>query len=176
MPTNVQEQRLRRRFEMWDRDHDGRIERSDWESEVERLLRAFNQPADSKKGKDLRSAYLGMWDNLAKQAGIKSGDSVDFEQFKSATAKQMLDQGQTGFEKVLRPTIQAILNLADTDGDGQVSREEFRTWIKAAGGDESQADDAFQRIDTNGNGQLSVEELITAVHKFHSGELDVSLI
>ncbi|MBZ4020224.1 EF-hand domain-containing protein [Streptomyces purpurogeneiscleroticus] len=176
MPTNVQEQRLRRRFELWDRDNDGRIERSDWESEVERLLRAFNQPADSQKGQALRSAYLGMWDNLASQAGVKSGDSVDFEQFKNASGKQMLDQGKSGFEKVLRPTIQAILDLADTDGDGQVSREEFRTWIKVAGGDESKAEEAFRRLDTNNNGQLSVEELINAVHKFHSGELDVSLI
>ncbi|MFC6066627.1 EF-hand domain-containing protein [Streptomyces ochraceiscleroticus] len=175
MPSNVQEQRLRRRFELWDKNNDGRIERSDWQGEVERLLRAFNETANSPKGKALSSAYMGMWDNLAAQAGVKSGDSVDFEQFKNAAAKQLLDQGKSGFDKGLRPTIKAILDLADTDGDGQVSREEFRTWIKVAGGEESKADEAFQRIDTDNSGQLSVEELIEAVRKFHSGELDVSL-
>lgn len=175
MTTTEQEQRLRRRFDLWDRDNNGRIERSDWEAETERLLHAFGESADSPKGRELTSAYLGMWDQLASQAGVKSGESLDFDQFKSVAAQQ-LEQGKAGFQQLLQPTIKAILNLCDTDGDGQVSIEEFQRWIKAADGDESRAAEAFRRIDTDGSGHLSVEELTTAVEQFHSGELDFSLL
>ncbi len=176
MSNSVQEQRLRHRFEMWDKNGDGTIDRSDWEGEAKRILLAFGESENSPKSLALSKAYLGMWEYLAADPGVGYDGALSFAQFKDAAEKQLLDRGQAGFDQVLRPTISAIADLCDTDGDGQVSPQEFRRWIRAIGSDESTADAAFQRIDANGDGQLSVEELIQAVHRYHSGELEFSLL
>lgn len=176
MSTSVPEQRLRRRFDMWDKNGDGTIDRTDWEGEAKRILLAFGETESSPKGRALTDAYLGMWEHLAGQAGVGRDGALGFDQFKAVAAEQVLDRGQDGFDEVLRPTISAIADLCDTDGDGQVSPQEFQRWIVAVGSDESTAGTAFKLIDADGDGQLSVDELIAAVHRYHSGELEFSLL
>ncbi|MER7407970.1 EF-hand domain-containing protein [Streptomyces sp. NPDC000070] len=176
MTTSVQEQRLRRRFDMWDKNGDGTIDRSDWEGEAQRILISFGENESSPKGRALTDAYLGMWDHLAGQAGVGRDGALDYDQFQAVAAEQVLDRGEAGFDQVLRPTISAMAALCDTDGDGQVSPQEFKRWIGAIGSDASTADTAFKLIDADGDGYLSVDELITAVHRFHSGELEFSLL
>ncbi|AMW08811.1 signal transduction protein [Streptomyces qaidamensis] len=176
MTTSVQEQRLRRRFDMWDKNGDGTIDRSDWAGEAKRILLSFGESESSPKGRALADAYLGMWEYVAGQAGVGVDGALGFEEFRNVAAEQVLDRGQAGFDQVLRPTISAIADLCDTDGDGQVSPQEFQRWIGAIGSDESTAGTAFKLIDTDGDGQLSIEELIEAVHRYHSGELEFSLL
>jgi Ca2+-binding EF-hand superfamily protein len=174
--TSVQEQRLLRRFKMWDKNGDGTIDRSDWAGEAQRILRAFGESESSPKSRALTDSYLGMWEYVAGQAGVGPDGALGFDKFKEVAEKQVLERGQAGFDQVLRPTISAIANLCDTDGDGQVSPQEFQRWMLAIGSDESMASTAFKLIDTDGDGHLSVEELISAVHRYHSGELEFSLL
>ncbi|GHE09518.1 EF-hand domain-containing protein [Streptomyces alanosinicus] len=176
MTSSVQEQRLQRRFELWDRDGNGQIDRGDWEKEAYRILASFDVTPAEPKGEALLDAYLGMWDFLAEQAKVGTDGSLTEEQFKELALNQVLARGRAGFDEVVEPTIRSILNLCDTDGNGQVSRTEFRSWINAVGADPSTADAAFDAIDANGDQQLSVDELVQAVHKYHAGELDVALL
>ncbi|MFJ3947291.1 EF-hand domain-containing protein [Streptomyces griseoaurantiacus] len=176
MSPTVQEERLQRRFELWDRDGDGRIDRGDWEHEARRILASFDESPTSDKGQALLESYLGMWNYLAGQAQLGPNGSLDRQKFQDLADRQILARGRTGFDEVVRPTIASILDLCDKDGDGQVSPKEFKLWIKATGADESTADTAFRAIDADNDGQLSVEELVQAVHKYHTGELDVALL
>lgn len=176
MTNAIQEARLRDRFDMWDRDGNGAVERADWEGEAQRILSALGVPSESPKGQALSGAYVGMWSYLAAQAGVGDGGSLSFDAFRSVAQQGVLDRGQQGFNDVVRPTIRAVADLCDADGDGQINPDEFKTWLTAIGADQSTADSAFQKIDTDGNGQLSLEELVSAVHKYHSGELEFSLL
>lgn len=176
MTNSVQEERLRRRFDMWDKDGNGTVDRSDWEGEAKRILDSLGVEQQSPKGQALTGAYLGMWSYLASQSGVGDGGSLSFDAFRQVAAQNVLDRGQQGFNDVVRPTIRAVADLCDADGDGQVGPDEFKSWIKAVGADEATAGSAFEQIDTDGNGQLSVDELVEAVHKYHSGELEFSLL
>ncbi len=174
--ATVQEERLERRFQLWDNDGDGDVDKSDYRAEAEEILSNLDASSTSPKGKAVMDAYLGMWDYLAEKAGVGADGALSLDQFKAVVQAEVLDAGNAGFANVVRPTIQAIVALLDKNGDNQVSPEEFKGWMAAIGVDPSEGEDAFQQIDTNGNGYLSIDELVNAVRDYHAGTLDVALL
>ncbi|WP_030750315.1 EF-hand domain-containing protein [Streptomyces griseus] len=177
MTTSVQLDRTQKRFELWDINGDGRIDRSDWNAEAERILQSFGEAPSSPAGKQLLDAYLGMWAFFADKAGIdERTGALTPEQFNHIAEEHILENGGAGFGRVVKPTIQAIVELVDVDGDGQVDPAEFKTWLDAIGVRGVQPAEAFAQIDADGDGRLSVEELVQAVRAFHLGEIDVPLL
>jgi len=174
MSTIVQD-RLERRFELWDTNHDGVIDRSDWEAEARSIVRGFGERENTPRAAALLSAYAHMWDYLAAQVGPHA-TSMSLEQFKQVSHEHIISKGDAGFATVLRPTIQAIVNLCDTDGDGRVNQSEFKSWLKAIGADSEISAALFNRVDINRDGYLTVDELVRAVQDYHEGSLDVSLL
>lgn len=168
--------RLARRFELWDVDGNGRVDRADFDLEAHRIVDAFDEDDSSPRGRAVIDAYLAMWDYLATKAKVGPNGSLSATQFERVAQLEIIEPGNVGFSGVLRPTVSAALDLCDTDGDGQISPNEFKRWIDAIGVDQSEADAAFRQIDVNGDGQLSVEELIQAVREYYAGTLDIPLL
>jgi len=176
MTTATQAKRLRQRFELWDTDHDGIVQRSDYEAEAVRTVRAFDESPESPTGRQVISSYLGIWDYLAPKAGAGAKGSMSADQFLSVVEHEVLVTGGAGFNKVLRATIEAIVALCDTDGDSQINPKEFRKWGKAIGLSQAEADEAFERIDADQDGHLDVDELVDTVRDYHLGTSDVPLL
>jgi Ca2+-binding EF-hand superfamily protein len=174
MPTTTQD-RLERRFMLWDTNGDGRIDRSDWEAEALRILKSFGEDEKAPRGRAVLTSYLHMWDYLVGLAGPDT-ESLTLDQFGQAAHDHIVNPGDVGFSNVLRPTIRAIADLCDADGDGKISPQEFKTWIRAVGADVSTTDKVFAQIDGDGDGYLSVDELVQAVRDYHAGTLNVSLL
>jgi Ca2+-binding EF-hand superfamily protein len=176
MTTTVKNDRLKKRFEKWDVDANGRIDRSDYEAEARRIIKAFGEDPASPQARAVRDAYIGMYEFLASKAGVGANGSLTEEQFLEVVEAQIFTEGDSGFNRVVRPTIAAILGLCDTDGDGEVNRKEFGKWLDAVGVEQSAVKAAFDAIDTNGSGKLTVDELVAAVRSYHYGTLDVPLL
>lgn len=173
--NSVQQARLRQRFALYDTNGDGRIDRSDLEQEAQRIVEAFGETQNSPRAQALLNAYPQMFDFLNERSGAVAGGSMTEEQFLAAAEKEMLSDGIAGFGRVLQPSIRAMVELCDTDGDGQVSPTEFQKWLTAISA-EIDAKEAFRAVDTDGNGRLSVDELVAAVGRYHAGELNAPLL
>ena len=171
-PT-ITKDRLEQRFKLWDTNGDGVIDRSDFEAEAQQIVRAFGEDENTPHAAQVVTAFRQMWDYLSGQAGTSS---MSLEQFKQVSLNQIISQGDAGFARVLRPTIQAIATLCDTDGDGRIDSREFGNWLRAIGADPSRATELFRRVDADSDGYLSVDELVKAVQDYHQGNLDVSLL
>jgi Ca2+-binding EF-hand superfamily protein len=164
--------RLEERFRLWDADGNGVIERSDFESEADGIINGLGAQG-SPKGAELKQAYLAMFDHLANAAGT---DRMDKAEFLRVAEREIISKGDAGFSKVVAPTIQAIVNVLDTDGDGEVSPSEMTKWFNAIGLDQAAADEAFGQLDADGSGKLSVTELVNAVRDYHLGRNDIPLL
>ncbi|MEU3713775.1 EF-hand domain-containing protein [Streptomyces catenulae] len=170
---DLQQSRLQQRFALYDTDNDGQISRADLEKEAQRIVEAFGEPTDSPRAQLLLHAYPLLFDYLSEKVG--AGDTLTKDQFLQVAEEQVLADGPAGFARVLQPSIHAMVHLADTDGDGQISPPEFEKWLKAINA-ETDAGAAFQAVDANGDGQLSVQEIVHAVGRYHAGELDAPLL
>jgi Ca2+-binding EF-hand superfamily protein len=62
---------------------------------------------------------------------------------------------------------QELLKKADQDGDGKISKEEFKTVMPQ--GDGAGVESRFNKIDTNGDGLIDESENAAAVQKMHKG-------
>jgi Ca2+-binding EF-hand superfamily protein len=164
--------RLEERFRLWDNDGSGAIERSDFENEADGIITGLGVQG-TPQAQELKRAYLAMFDHLARAAGTSR---LDKDQFIRTAEREIISKGDAGFSKVVRPTIQAIVNVLDRDGDGEVNSSEMAKWFAAVGLDGEVAGSAFQQMDVDGTGKLSVSELVDAVRDYHLGKNDIPLL
>ncbi|MDP8928067.1 MAG: hypothetical protein M3O70_05670 [Actinomycetota bacterium] len=88
----------------------------------------------------------------------------------------LISAGEAGYDAVLAPAIRSTAQVCDTD-DGQVEGEEaIKSWFDVIGVDAPTVDEAFAVIDTDGDGKVSVDQIADAVHGYHMGRLDASLL
>ena len=176
MTTAVRNKRLELRFDKWDRNGNGRIERSDLEAEARRILDAFGESPSTPQGRAVLESFTSTFEYLAERAGVGRDGALDRQQFTKVIEAEVFKSGDAGFGRVVRPMIQAILNVCDTDGDGEVNPAEFTKWLTAVGVSRAKAEESFRLLDTNRSGSLTVDELVAAVKAFHFGTLDVPLL
>ncbi|MER7858759.1 EF-hand domain-containing protein [Amycolatopsis japonica] len=176
MTTAIKNDRLQKRFQKWDVNGNGRIEKSDFEAEAERIINAFGEDQTSPQARAVKDSFVTMFEFLADKAGVGPNGSLNERQFTEVIEAQIFQEGDAGFARVVRPTISAIVGLCDTDGDGEVDLREFAKWLEAIGVEASAVAPAFRAIDVNGNGKLTVDELVHAVRDYHLGKSDVPLL
>jgi Ca2+-binding EF-hand superfamily protein len=167
-----QADRLKERFRLWDNNGNGTIERADFEQEADGIISGLGAQG-TPEAEELKQRYLAMFDDLAQAAGTTRMSQDEFVQAAEST---IISNGDAGFDQVVRPTIQAIVNVLDRDGDGEIGPSEMQRWFAAIGLQGEVADQAFRDLDTNGSGRLSVHELVNAVRDYHLGKNDIPLL
>jgi Ca2+-binding EF-hand superfamily protein len=175
MTTALANDRLKQRFEKWDADGSGALERSDFEQEAKSIARNFGADINSPEGQNLHKAFNDLFDYQASQAGVGPSGQISLSQF-VAVNESLMQQGESNFDRVLRPIVKALIDLCDDNHDGKINQSEYAKWLKAIGVDASTARSTFSQIDTDGDGELSQNELLAAVRQFHYGKLDVPLL
>ncbi|NYH54659.1 MULTISPECIES: EF-hand domain-containing protein [Nocardiopsis] len=164
--------RLEERFRLWDNNGNGAIERSDFENEANGIISRLGAEGTA-KGNALREAYLGMFDQLAAAAGSQR---MTKDQFVRVAEQKIIGRGDAGFAEIVQPTIQAIVDVLDVDGSGEISPSEMEKWFDAIGLGGAEATRAFSELDTDGSGRLSTAELVAAVRDYHLGKNDIPLL
>ncbi|KAB8161257.1 EF-hand domain-containing protein [Streptomyces sp. 3MP-14] len=166
--------RLSKRFDKWDFDRNGVLEREDFVQEAARIARSFGKSADSPEAEALRDAFVGLFDYLSAQAG--GSPTLTRDAYQQVASDLVYVQGEAAFNRALGPVVSGLVGLADQNADRLISGEEFASWLTALGLDTASAKESFQKVDTDGDGQLSEEELLTAIRQYHFGQLDVELL
>jgi Ca2+-binding EF-hand superfamily protein len=167
--------RLKRRFQRWDSDGSGNLERSDFEREANGIAQRMGEDPGSPKAQQLEQALTGMFEAIAKDAGAGPLGPISWEQYHDV-ARRWMESSEEPLRRQLRPMVEAVVGMADKSGNGKIEREEFAAWISALGRPQSKAEDAFDRIDTDGSGGLTVDEVLQACVDFHLGRSDFELL
>ncbi|GAA4947266.1 EF-hand domain-containing protein [Nonomuraea thailandensis] len=153
-----------RNFTDLDADGDGLLTRHDYLALAQRRLQQTGVRPDSPDGEAVVEAFLNAWDTHARALDTDSDGEISKEEY--VRSFEMLVRTGT-LEAVLTPISRATFTVADRDGDGRISAEEFRALWTHPGTDLSAA---FDRADADGDGRISFEEFARARRGLLVGE------
>jgi Ca2+-binding EF-hand superfamily protein len=161
------ERKLVRRFQTFDFDGDGQIERSDFETSAGRVADEFGHSADSPARQRLLELSLGLWDHLVSVADSDREGTIGLDEYKKAFANGLLET-EASFEQGYRPFLDALMVVIDTDGNGMLDVDEYVGWTGALMRlPEADAREIHRRLDTDGDGFVTTQELLQAIHDYY---------
>jgi Ca2+-binding EF-hand superfamily protein len=164
------DRKLTRRFETFDYDGDGRIERSDFERSAGSCADEFGHGPDSPARQRLLELSLALWDHLASVADTHVDGAITLDEYKQAFANGLLET-EASFEQGYRPFLEAIMAVADTDADGRLDAGEHVRWTGALMHlPEADAREVVRRLDTDGDGFITTDDLLRAIHDYYFDE------
>jgi Ca2+-binding EF-hand superfamily protein len=164
------ERKLTRRFETFDYDGDGLVERSDFERSAGSCADEFGHSVDSPARQRLLDLSLALWDHLASVVDVDGDGAITVDEYKKAFARGVLET-EASFEQGYRPFLEAIMAIADTDNDGMLDAGEHVRWTGSLMHlPEADAREVVRRLDTDGDGLISTDDLLQAIHDYYFDE------
>ncbi|MFF0861524.1 EF-hand domain-containing protein [Nonomuraea sp. NPDC050227] len=153
-----------RNFDDLDTDGDGFLTKDDYLALARHRIRRAGARPDSPEGEKVVAAFLDTWDVHVHALDADHDGRISREEYVESFQALV----RTGaLDGVLNPMFRATFDLADHDGDGELTAAEFRTlWNRDDG-----LSAAFQRADADGDGRISFEEYARLRRGLLVGEL-----
>ncbi|GIG56207.1 calcium-binding protein [Longispora fulva] len=168
MTTDFQNTKLDKAFGHLDVDGNGVVEHADVLALGSRLFAGFGEAPTSAKGQDVLNGLETFWQSLLSATDLDGDRQISPHEWRTGMADAFIHD-RAGFDAGLRPAAEAVMRLADTDGDGTLGLDEFHTLQRAFGTPSEQVAESFARMDTDGDGALSVDELVAATRQYYTG-------
>jgi Ca2+-binding EF-hand superfamily protein len=137
-------------FRIFDANGDGYWERSDFEQFVERVAQERGLDPGSPEVEALSGVFMQLWESL-RAADTDGDDRVTLDEALAFQDQNFTPEAVTGFAQVIFPVL-------DSDGDGAIGIDEYRSLLKSSSIDPAVADEIFPRLDADGDGQISRAE------------------
>lgn len=168
--TAFLDRKLTRRFETYDSDQDGYVERSDFEQAGARTTAAFGLSDDDLRAKRFQEQLLGVWDHLYAVTDANDDERISLGEYKAAFALGLLERPES-FDDVYLPFLDSLMAVADHDGDGHLGVDEYVRWTGALMNlPPSVARGVHARLDHDGDGLISTDDLLAAIRAYYFSE------
>ena len=164
MLTDLQKKKLIHFFGVFDTDQDGYIKDSDMKDVVRNLADHRDAGPGHPDHDDLHDLWMFTWDRLDKISHEHHGEVVGQEEW-LALADHLLSSAE-GYDTVMNAIGMRTFDVLDIDGDGHLTRDEWRVFYNAHTIDANAADHVFERFDADGDGFLSRDETMDKLREF----------
>ncbi|GAA3113193.1 EF-hand domain-containing protein [Streptosporangium carneum] len=164
MLTELQKRRFDRLFDLLDADRNGVIDLADYHRLADVSGGDLTHRPGSPDGEPLRVSFTRFWEQAINPLDSGGQGTITREQFTAALG-QMVARPE-GFDTALGPAVDAVFDLIDLDGDGQVVRDEYVRALTLFGLTPAAAEQTFARLD-DGDGLLGRAEFWALARDFY---------
>jgi Ca2+-binding EF-hand superfamily protein len=162
--SELQRRKVQGVFRAMDANGDGFLEEADFMALTARWLEIRSGGKGSAERARLREIMMGWWKALLAVAGDVPDEKITLDDV-LAVVVRLRDM-----EDAVAATAAVMFEAVDEDGDGRISRAEYRRLIEAWNGRETRTDDIFPRLDLDGDGYLSRVEFTVLWTEFWAGD------
>lgn len=159
--NELQQKKFTRLFSILDRDKNGAVERSDYESIGKQVAKLRGLSSGSPEETQIVSHMSTYWDALAKRADKDSNGQVTMAEW-----GQSMAGGSESMEQTRAQMVNLAASLMDRNGDGRITMGDYQELLEMAGYKLEDAQTIFNHLDRNKNGQIETSELATLVDEF----------
>jgi Ca2+-binding EF-hand superfamily protein len=160
----LQTRNLTTMFRIFDATGNNAVSWSDYETLLRRFGERVGLPSDSREMAELRERFLRDWQELRSLADTTHDGKVGLQEWLQYHDRAL--GTEEGYKIAVSSVAELMIALADDDGDGVISQENYRGLLGAFGLGGSRADEAFAKLDRNASGRISSDELMKAVDEF----------
>lgn len=134
------------------------------------MAEEFGHGPESSARQKLVELSLGLWDHLRKVADLDADERISLAEYKTAFAAGLLETPES-FNQGYVPYVQAVVDIADQDGDGKLTvTDEIRWMGTLMNVSEQDAREGFHRIDKDNDGFISVGDLVESIRGYYFDE------
>ncbi|ADD39774.1 EF-hand domain-containing protein [Stackebrandtia nassauensis] len=166
--SEFQRRKLLRRFDTLDVNGSGYLELGDYLRITSRLSRAFPVAARDERVVALVAAYRRLWRELLTEGDSDGDHRVSRDEFVTLMGRELIDSPDN-FDRLLRPTIEAVFDICDVDADGVVDAGELRMMLEGYGVPDSAVDVAVARIAPDGT-TLDRDAFVSTMRQYYCGD------
>lgn len=167
MAADVSEANVNTVFDIFDADGNGVIEASDFQAQADKMCATVAPDSSSRHHQAIHKAYAAWSEQVLKATDADPDGRVTRQEFLNAVRAGALKDGPDQLDGPMGVT-RATFEALDTDGDGQLSPDEFVRMHQALGRDTGKARAAFEQIDTDGDGRITWQELRKAAQGLYT--------
>ena len=168
MLTSFQTQKLTALFNLYDLNKNGIVEKADYKLVIQNLSKVLNCPPDSEGYEFLYKTNMAVWEFVEGLADEDTDRQVTIIEFLEAYDHLLSDK--TLFNQIMVGFATAFITLADQNGDGKLTEDEFVAYTKGFNVSVDKAIAIFRSQDRDNNGYLTNEELHKSVDEFFYSE------
>ncbi|WP_344658683.1 EF-hand domain-containing protein [Catenulispora subtropica] len=162
MASEFQRRKVAGVFDAMDPDRRGHLVAGDFEALAARWTAIRGVAPGSEQAARLREIMLGWWTSL-------SAAAADPARVVLADVLAVVDL-LPGMAEAVNATADAMFEAVDENGDGRVSRAEYRQMIETWNGRPAGTDEVFGRLDLDGDGHISRAEFRRLWTQFWAGD------
>jgi Ca2+-binding EF-hand superfamily protein len=159
--SDFQNKKLGRLFAILDRNHNGSVDRSDYEAVGKYVAGLRGVPADSPQYAQMLAHMGAYWEALAKRADKDANGRVTRSEW-----LQSMTGGSDAMEQTRAQMVGLAAGLLDRDGDGQITVADYEKLLAMTGHPLGDAAEVFAQLDRNSDGKIDTGELAKLVDEF----------
>ncbi len=168
MLSEFRKKKVKRIFEFYDVNRNGVIETSDIDGICDTFCHEYGWAKGSETDVTFRAGFHALWSGLITAADVNKDNKVSLEEFYANYDVTIKDY--EAFHQYIYPFFPGFFPVLDTDGDHDLSFEEFSRFYRGFRNTDADATAAFPLLDFDSNGIITRDEFFLAFYLFHMSE------
>lgn len=165
MLRGIRKKKIEKLFEVYDANGNGHLDMNDAVVLAERFIKEFAWPKGGPAESEFKGGFFKIWTRLFREADANHDHTVSKKEFLQYYEKITSDDAH--FYKHIKPFLDDLFSLLDTDKDGLLTKEDYKAFYRAFNNSDEEAESAFSKMDVNNDGVISHLEFYTMMYHFY---------